>query len=163
MTDYKEGLKQHIEKLFKRAQQIIKDRSGDIGCNRKSHKNFLSYYCRYKKENIKKNRYKNTWRDVISPKPINSGFRDIKRIPKNPSIKELENIIEFFEKELEKLDTDSPYKIFKLMYQTQRYEAMYTQLPIITATQRYAVNGSKGKSYGSVFSIPVFKNINISN
>lgn len=137
MDHYKKELKKHVEKLFKKAQEIIAKRRGEV--NRVKHNNFLSYYCRYNRESVdkrKKNKHKNTWKDAMAPKPLNRGFRDKKLIPREPTTAQLEQMIEFFEKELEKLDGPTLYEKMKHWYEKLRWECLYQQKPIIIATQK---------------------------
>ena len=102
---YKKGLREHVEKLFGELLEEVRH----LQPVKRKIRNSLSYYEYYKAEiNRKEKRkrrdkkYKNTYKDVIKDKPITAGFRDkTPKVPKNPSVKELEMMIEFYQKELE--------------------------------------------------------------
>jgi hypothetical protein len=156
MGEYREDLKRHVEKLFKKTQEIIAKRRGEV--NRAQHKNFLSYFDQYNSESVenrkkKKKKRGNDWQDAFAAKPLNRGFRNKKKTPREPTVEQLEQMIEFFERELEKLDGPTPCDIMvKLIYQ-QQWEAMYHQNPIVTAVQ-----GHKGKTHGTFGPFHVAKN-----
>lgn len=138
MDEYKEGLLKHVEKLFKKTQEIIAKKRGEV--KRVQFKNFLSYFSYYQQENVDKRKGKHrerSWKDAMADKPLNRGFRDKKKKTREPTTEQLENMIEFFERELEKIDGPTPREMLNSLIYRQisqdlmkKWAPQYQQNPI---------------------------------
>lgn len=120
MDDYKRRLREHLEKLYKKLVSTVSNINSGNKRKLKGILNYYSYYLREKERGDKgyRRKYHNeSYKDVLREKPFNAGFRNQKPIKYcNPSVEELERMVEFYERKLEAaenhLDMVKQYDIY---------------------------------------------------